>query len=127
MAIGSALHHESQPHESRSGESTRANFGADPHSSRARRDEPAPALTANEETLLRIFMARRGQCLPLRTLERAYAAAICSPAGSADGEHAATSAPDLDVLIASLSAKLRASGLRWRVVAVDGCGYILWH
>jgi DNA-binding response OmpR family regulator len=82
-----------------------------------------PSLTADEEALLRIFIARRSQCLTQSALERMLSDARQARKSAIDD----ATPPTLESVIASLSAKLSESDLRWRIVAMEGCGYILWH
>jgi hypothetical protein len=95
--------------------------------STARRTGSQPSLNAAEEALLRIFIARRGQCLSLSSLQRLYAESLHALAARAGWLTEMASVQGIEAVIASLSAKLHESDLRWRVFAMEGCGYVLWH
>lgn len=126
-AFGEALSHESPAAEARDAGSTARMRSIRGPVERPQRHSDEPNLTVDEQALLRVFVARRGQCLSVSTLERAFAAAREEQDRPASATRAHRGSEDLNSLITSLSAKLRESGLKWRVVAMDGCGYILWH
>lgn len=126
-AIGSALRHEEWPRPTTSGASGQPRRLTDEQVGRARNVGGLDGLSANEERLLRVFVARRGQCVPRHTLEREYAAARRMDACLSGDESTSEPAADLSAAITALAAKLRESALRTRLIAVEGCGYLLWH